>query len=93
MPRGIVLERKEDMRARGLGSPDIADALALTFAVPVYTQMSFTGRGDRLVVSDWNTFSNEAIRGEPLPESRAIGRYYAVDEDGWAWSRLKPEYE
>jgi hypothetical protein len=49
--QGIVLERKEDMRSRGLGSPDIADALALTFAVPVFTALSFAGRGDHLVVS------------------------------------------
>ena len=31
----IQLERKEDMRSRGLASPDIGDALALTFAMPV----------------------------------------------------------
>jgi hypothetical protein len=31
----IQLERKEDMKKRGLSSPDIADALALTFAYPV----------------------------------------------------------
>lgn len=30
----IMLERKESMKARGLASPDSADALALTFAVP-----------------------------------------------------------
>jgi hypothetical protein len=30
----ILLERKEDMRKRGLASPDRADALALTFAYP-----------------------------------------------------------
>lgn len=35
----ITLERKEDMKRRGLASPDVADALALTFAYPV------TGRG------------------------------------------------
>jgi hypothetical protein len=33
--RRTVLEPKEKMRARGLRSPDGADALALTFAVPV----------------------------------------------------------
>jgi hypothetical protein len=32
----IRLEKKEDMKARGLKSPDIADALALTFAQPVF---------------------------------------------------------
>lgn len=31
----ILLEKKEDMRKRGLPSPDKADALALTFAYPV----------------------------------------------------------
>jgi hypothetical protein len=31
----IVLERKDDMKKRGLSSPDRADALALTFAYPV----------------------------------------------------------
>lgn len=31
----LLLEKKEDMKARGLASPDNADALALTFAVQV----------------------------------------------------------
>ncbi|MEM8973964.1 MAG: terminase [Pseudomonadota bacterium] len=31
----ILLERKEDLKKRGLASPDIADALAMTFARPV----------------------------------------------------------
>jgi hypothetical protein len=31
----LQLERKEDMKKRGLASPDFADALALTFAQPV----------------------------------------------------------
>ncbi|AIY40169.1 terminase B protein [Collimonas arenae] len=31
----IILEKKSDMKKRGLSSPDIADALALTFAYPV----------------------------------------------------------
>jgi hypothetical protein len=31
----IILERKEDMKKRGLSSPDDGDALALTFAFPV----------------------------------------------------------
>lgn len=32
----IQLERKEDMKRRGLASPDIGDALAMTFAEPVF---------------------------------------------------------
>lgn len=31
----IKLERKEDMKKRGMASPDIGDALALTFAYPI----------------------------------------------------------
>ena len=31
----VKLERKVDMKKRGVDSPDDADALALTFAVPV----------------------------------------------------------
>jgi hypothetical protein len=31
----FALESKEDMRARGMPSPDIADALACTFAFPI----------------------------------------------------------
>ena len=31
----IILEKKEDMKKRGLASPDLAAALALTFAYPV----------------------------------------------------------
>jgi phage terminase large subunit len=31
----IVLERKEDMKKRGIPSPDVADAFCLTFAYPV----------------------------------------------------------
>jgi len=31
----IQLERKQDMKKRGLASPDLADALALTFALPI----------------------------------------------------------
>jgi hypothetical protein len=37
----LVIERKEDMKKRGLRSPDEADALCLTFAEPVdYIQSS-----------------------------------------------------
>jgi hypothetical protein len=34
----ILLEKKEEMKRRGLPSPDRADALALTFAYPVMVQ-------------------------------------------------------
>jgi hypothetical protein len=45
----IQLERKEDMKSRGLPSPDYGDALALTFARPVqplrYAQAQQYARG------------------------------------------------
>jgi len=40
----ILLEKKEDMKKRGLVSPDIADALALTFACPLGQPPSHTNR-------------------------------------------------
>jgi hypothetical protein len=45
----IILEKKEDMKKRGLASPDTADALALTFAYPVAPsshQQEFRKRND-----------------------------------------------
>ena len=36
----IQLEKKKDMKKRGLPSPDMADALALTFAVKVNEYMN-----------------------------------------------------
>ena len=59
----ILLEKKEDMRKRGLESPDLADALALTFAYPV-AQHTAAG-GDypiaSLVESEYNPFSSERM--------------------------------
>jgi hypothetical protein len=84
--QGIVLERKEDMRSRGLASPDVADALALTFAAPVFSQMSeLPGPGNHLVVSEWDPFSDESLQGRPLPEGRR--KYIAP-----GYSSLKPEW-
>jgi hypothetical protein len=49
----IALERKQDMEARGQPSPDIGDALALTFAAPVVSSQmeQATGYGD--IETDW----------------------------------------
>lgn len=41
----IVLERKDDMKKRGLSSPDRGDALALTFAYPVPPRTQMKGLG------------------------------------------------
>jgi hypothetical protein len=41
----LQLERKEDMKKRGIPSPDLADALALTFAYPVAMRTEHQGGG------------------------------------------------
>jgi hypothetical protein len=86
--QGIVLERKEDMKARGLMSPDVADSLALTFAAPVFSQLSdLPGPGNHLVVSEWDPMSDAALTGRELPEARKARRYVAP-----GYSSLKPEW-
>jgi hypothetical protein len=86
----LQLEKKSDMKKRGLDSPDIADALALTFARQVFPRAydDWTGTGGN-VVSDYNPFSDAALAGRTLPEAKGAGRY----APGWEWSRLKPEHE
>lgn len=47
----MCLEMKEDMKARGLRSPDIADALALTFAFPVAMKLAPYAPGSLLLTA------------------------------------------
>jgi phage terminase large subunit len=42
----LILERKEVMKKRGIPSPDVADAFALTFAYPVWAQEEEQEVGD-----------------------------------------------
>ena len=55
----IYLESKKDMKARGLASPDAADALAVTFAFPVATRerverpRTLTIRDKQVVSAGW----------------------------------------
>jgi hypothetical protein len=80
-PHGIVLERKEDMKARGLASPDIADALALTFAAPVFSQLSdLPGPGNHLVVSEYDPYQDSCMRGDPPIEAKRAARYVAPEQ-------------
>jgi hypothetical protein len=59
----IQLERKEDMKKRGLESPDLADALALTFAMPVASRPieGHIGPERSLVESEYDPFSRERM--------------------------------
>lgn len=56
----IQLEKKEDMKSRGLASPDSADALALTFSYPVAPKQFNTplppSAGSRAASSEWDPF-------------------------------------
>lgn len=57
----IALETKDDMRARGLSSPDTADALAMTFAVPVAPRQ--TRPSGRSTEEMWQAFLARGGRG------------------------------
>lgn len=66
------LESKKDMKARGLASPDIADALALTFAYPVTPK-------NRPDTNDANhSVTHEKLFGynSPKPQKTGMGVFY-----------------
>jgi hypothetical protein len=83
-PLGLLIEKKEHMRERGLGSPDTADALSLTWAYPITTQLAagLVGSGDHLVTHEYNPFGESELEalatGRPLPQTSR--RYVAP---GW----------
>jgi len=60
----IILEKKEDMMKRGLESPDLADALALTFALPVAAHANAGGEHPQkpLVESEYNPFDEKHMK-------------------------------
>ncbi len=59
----IILESKKDMRRRGIPSPNLADALALTFAHPSYetVQIPIEDMGEPVMVPDYNPYERERI--------------------------------
>lgn len=68
----MVLESKEDMKKRGLNSPDIADGLALTFAFPVaprsHNELN-VGQSHRAVSDfDPNDFDSRGEGGRAVSE-------------------------
>jgi hypothetical protein len=69
----IQLESKADMRRRGAGSPDIADALALTFSWPVVPKEFERGadRGKPLVEFEYDPFATASERPEILDRREA----------------------
>jgi hypothetical protein len=84
----LQLEKKSDMKKRGLASPDIADALALTFARPVFPRAydDWMGIGSGNVQSEYDPFEHDKLetqRSKPRPP-----RFYAP-----GWDRLQKEFE
>jgi hypothetical protein len=51
----LFLESKKDMKARGLASPDAADAIAVTFAFPVASTDPRLGRVDKRRTSGYSS--------------------------------------
>jgi hypothetical protein len=84
----IQLEKKEDMKKRGLASPDIADALCLTFSYPVarsdHRRIMRTGAQH---VSDYDPFSDMYKRR--ASDHPGGGRYH---DTGAGYSALGDEY-
>jgi hypothetical protein len=64
----ILLERKEDMKKRGLSSPDQADSLALTFAAPATWEAEKSGRH----VWDYDPFQKEFSGHNKAPSVRRV---------------------
>jgi hypothetical protein len=74
----VQLERKEDMKRRGLASPDDGDALALTFAYPVIaSSVARSRRAGRFYRSDYSPYAirpDEIISGDAPSPSAADRR-------------------
>jgi hypothetical protein len=77
----LQLEKKSDMKKRGLSSPDRADALALTFARPVFPRGYEDWAGTQgNVVSEYDPMQEACLRGDRPVEERKARRTYAP---GW----------
>src|SRR5436190_22221796 len=63
----ILLERKDDMKRRGLASPDDGDALALTFAYPSPSATGPRSGGSRKGSRGCAGGSGDASRHIPFP--------------------------
>jgi hypothetical protein len=63
----LVLEPKDKIKGRGLRSTDIADALALTFAMPVAPKAISLGPNRHQ--SDWDPFSSVYRRSSDRPSA------------------------
>jgi hypothetical protein len=82
----LQLEKKSDMKKRGLSSPDLADALALTFARPVFPRQWDDWMGAGQVLTDYDPIKE--FERESSGQPRTPPRYYAP-----GWARLREDDE
>jgi hypothetical protein len=57
----ILLESKKDMKARGLPSPDIGDAIAVTFAFPVANRETYESKMARQAPSKTYAYDSRGV--------------------------------
>lgn len=65
----LQLEKKEDMKKRGLSSPDVADALALTFYSPLFSKRGLPGvrnEGFGAGYTPWSVDADSDYSWEPF---------------------------
>jgi hypothetical protein len=90
----LQLEKKSDMKRRGLQSPDQIDALALTYARPVFPRhdLDWMNTKSAECETNYNPFSNESIWGDEQQSNddrpQSTERFYAP-----GYARLRPEFE
>jgi hypothetical protein len=73
----IMLERKQDMKLRGLRSSDLGDALALTFALPVHA--TTWRHPENRYTADYNPF---AQMNQTSPTSKRSAGYNPFADTG-----------
>jgi len=80
----VQIQSKQDLRRRGLPSPDFLESLILTVAQGINNQdvRSEWGRGDHLVVHAYNPFSEDRLHDRP----ESAPRVYAP-----GWARLRED--
>ena len=83
----ILLEAKDLMKRRGLPSPDIADALACTFASPMLAMRQSPVRERPLIVGEYDPFSKEIMDGtyNARPPRTYVEGYPMLREDDHRW--------
>jgi hypothetical protein len=86
----LQIESKQDLRRRGLPSPDFLESLLLTVAHGINNEGArdwSSGRGDHLVQTDWNPFSDDRMRGgDPI---QPVGQLHAPRFYAEGWARLR----